>query len=178
MIELYWKKRLYSYNGFAPVKQKYDSNIYRVNPHRRAFFQQQIKWLQLLQVAIDETSSQGKMKKLEQVLFHSDFGHPEFNLEQYIPECYGTEKDISSEVRKGTITLQSCEYSMTFSHGQVLALQMSAESIGGVLIPKIEMFDMTKMSNIVFYIWKIQSNILSNIQQSPQRTITIHPMTT
>ncbi|VDI54193.1 Hypothetical predicted protein [Mytilus galloprovincialis] len=143
VLELKWKKRLYSYNGFAPIKWQEDE-IYKVDPHNRAFFQQQQKWMQLLQVMIDEKSSHEKLKKLTQTLFNSNFGHPELNLDRYFPECCGTETDISSEVKKDKITLQSCEYSMTFSPGQVLALQMSEESVNGVLFPQIEMFDMTK----------------------------------
>ncbi|XP_052090428.1 helicase with zinc finger domain 2-like [Mytilus californianus] len=144
ILELQWKKRLYSYNGFAPIKRQGEDKIYRVNPHNRAFFQQQNKWKQLQQAVIDEKTSHGKLKKLEKIFFNGDLGHPEANLEEYIPACFKTERDVSSEVRKGTITLQSCEYSMTFNHGQVLALQMSAESVKGVLIPQIEIFDMTK----------------------------------
>ena len=144
ILELRWKKRLYSYKGYSPIKtHREGSKCYRVNPHNRGFFQQQHKWKKMMEVIIDEKTHEGKIKRVEKIMYNTDLGHPEANLDDYVPECVKTERDVSSEVRKGTITLQSCEYSMTFNHGQILSLQMSAESVKGVLIPQIEIFDMT-----------------------------------
>ncbi|CAG2249998.1 unnamed protein product [Mytilus edulis] len=84
-------------------------------------------------------------------------------------------RDISSESRKGKTTLQSCEYSMTFNHGQVLALNMSAESVKGVLIPQIVLFDMTKnvkccllhVKDPIKYLEKYSTNSTKDFYEKP-----------
>jgi hypothetical protein len=63
----------------------------------------------MMEVIIDEKTHEGKIKRVERIMYNTDLGHPEANLDDYVPECTKTERDVSSEVRKGTITLQSCE---------------------------------------------------------------------
>jgi hypothetical protein len=158
---LTWSKRLYSFNGYSPIKTKDQrDNGYRVNPHNRGFFQQQKKWKQMLECLTSQQTPHGKMKKLLKIIYNDDLGNSKENIDKLlenIPSCYDTVNDVSSEVRKGDITLQNCQFSMTFNHQQVLALQMSAASVKGVFIPQIEMFDMT--SNVKFCLLHVKDPI-------------------
>lgn len=161
ILELTWSKRLYSFNGYSPIKTKDQrDNGYRVNPHNRGFFQQQKKWKQMLECLTSQQTPHGKMKKLLKIIYNDELGNSKENIDKLlenIPSCYDTVNDVSSEVRKGDITLQNCQFSMTFNHQQVLALQMSAASVKGVFIPKIEMFDMT--SNVKFCLLHVKDPI-------------------
>ncbi|XP_052090433.1 helicase with zinc finger domain 2-like [Mytilus californianus] len=147
ILELTWKKRLYSFDGYTPIKKKeIKQDSYRLNPHNRGFFQQQRKWKVILENLTSAKSPKEKMKRLRKIINDIGLGDSKENVDKLlgnVPSCFETERDVSSEVREGPITLQSCQFTMTFNHQQIVPLQLSAEYVKGVLIPQIEIFDMT-----------------------------------
>ncbi|XP_052090430.1 helicase with zinc finger domain 2-like [Mytilus californianus] len=173
ILELTWKKRLYSFNGYTPIKKKeIKEDGYRLNPHNRGFFQQQRKWKQILERFTAAKSPKDKMKKLLETINDDGLGDSKENVDKLVenvPSCFKTVKDVSSEVREGSITLQSCQFTMTFNHQQIIPLQLSAESVKGVLIPQIEIFDMTKNVKHCFLHVKDPIKYLEQYATSPSK---------
>ncbi|CAC5384456.1 unnamed protein product [Mytilus coruscus] len=173
ILELTWKKRLYSFNGYTPIKKKETKQDgYRLNPHNRGFFQQQRKWKVILETFTSAKSPKDKMKRLIKIFNDERIGDSKENgdkLLEYVPACNETERDVSSEVREGPITLHSCEFTMTFNHQQILPLQLSAESVRGVLIPQIEIFDMTNNVKHCFQHVKDPVKYLEQYATSPSK---------
>ncbi|CAG2250000.1 unnamed protein product [Mytilus edulis] len=173
ILELTWKKRLYSFNGYTPIRTKdLRQDGYRLNPHNRGFFQQQRKWKVILESFTSAKSPKDKMKQLLRIINDDGLGHSKENVDKLvenIPSCFETVKDVSSEVREGSITLQSCQFTMTFNHKQVVPLQLSAESVKGVLIPQIEIFDMTKNVKHCFLHVKDPVKYLEQYATSPSK---------
>ncbi|CAG2250014.1 unnamed protein product [Mytilus edulis] len=112
------------------------------------------------------------MKTLLKIINDIGFGNSRENVDKLldnVPSCYETERDVSSEVREGPITLQSCQFTMTFNHQQILPLQLSAESVKGVVIPQIEIFDMTKNVKHCFLHVKDPIKYLEQYATSPSK---------
>ncbi|CAG2250010.1 unnamed protein product [Mytilus edulis] len=173
ILELTWKKRLYSFNGYTLTQTKETKQDgYRLNPHSRGFFQKLRKWKVILEDFTSAKSQKDKMKRLKKIFNDKKNGNSKENtykLLDYIPACYKTEPDVSSELREGPITLQSCQFTMTFNHQQILPIQLSAESVRGVLIPQIEIFDMTNNVKHCFLHVKDPIKYLEQYATSPSK---------
>ncbi|CAC5384453.1 unnamed protein product [Mytilus coruscus] len=174
ILELTWKKRLYSFDGYTPIKKKElkPPDSYRLNPHNRGFFQQQRKWKVILENLTSSKSPKEKMERLLKIINDIGLGDSRENVDkflEYVPSCFETERDVSSEVREGPITLQSCQFTMTFNHQQILPLQLSAESVKGVFIPQIEIFDMTNNIKHCFLHFKDPIKYLEQYATSPSK---------
>ncbi|XP_048757563.2 helicase with zinc finger domain 2-like [Ostrea edulis] len=134
---LLWQQRLYSFTGYAPKIRLMNKGLpVRIDPHQRVTYQQLPKWQKILKAILDSRHSQ-----LKGAFFGTD--HPDVNMSQSVPACFNTEADVSSEVRDGNVIQQCCEFSMSLSHGQILAVQLMAEPKKGVMVPSVQMVDVT-----------------------------------
>ncbi|XP_062574957.1 helicase with zinc finger domain 2-like isoform X1 [Saccostrea cucullata] len=141
LASLYWQQRLYSFTGYAPHMrfQKRGPTV-RIDPHQRVTYQQYPKWQKILKVILN-----GKTSHLKEAFKEAFFGtdHPDVNMSQSVPACFNTESDVTSEVRGGNIIQQCCEFSMSLNHGQILAVQLTAEPKKGVMVPTVQMVELT-----------------------------------
>lgn len=158
---LTWQQRLYSHTGYAPkIQFLKKAPIVRIDPHQRVVFQQIPKWQKILKAIINR-----KDNHLKEAFFGTD--HPDVNMSKSVPACFNTETDVSSEVRDGNIIQQCCDFSMSFSHGQILAIQLSAEPRKGVIVPTVQMVDIT--NNVKLCIQHISDPVKCFARYSSQR---------
>lgn len=85
-----------------------------------------------------------------------------------------TENDESMKKREicPIITKQACKFSMTFSHGQVVALQLSANVQKGILTPYLQTLDMTQ--NVKFCIEHMRDPVLCLEKYSVEKTKSVY----
>ena len=140
ILTLTWQRRIYSATGFC-IRYRYQRNkkfeTQRIDPHQRTVFHQMLKWRNITREILDE-----KYKRLGSAFRNPDT--PDVNMEKSVKACFNTETDVSSEVPRGNIVKQKCSYSMSFNHAQVLALQLSAEHERGILVPTVQLLDLTQ----------------------------------
>ncbi|KAK3089644.1 hypothetical protein FSP39_005283 [Pinctada imbricata] len=142
ILTLHWQRRIYSSTAFyhRPRYQRLKKfDCQRIDPHQRSVFQQLLKW----QNVTKEIVSERHPKHLSKAFKNTDT--PDVDMIKNIPACFNTELDVSSEVPKGTnIVHQKCNFSMTFNHAQVVAIQLHAEPERGIFVPSIQLLDMTR----------------------------------
>lgn len=160
MVALKWHRRIYSRTerpprpkssgrGYVHTPPEHGGPYQRIDPHQKTEFQQLTKWLALIKVMCNERAS----SELHAILRNTSVA----NIHRYVPSTFYTELDINSEIKREEqnnsndegnttntiITEQFSKYSMSFCHGQVIAVQMSSDFTKGILLPKPELFDMT-----------------------------------
>ena len=147
LLELKWMQRIYNISG-KPVStvdclytDKKMAFCKQINPHANAKFVMQETWKSILKLVIQNSCSERKM------LLHTDMekvirevADDDQNL---IEVCRNTVLDHSSEVETGNVIKQGCEYTMLFSRGQIVSVQVSSELQKGILSPSLQLFDMT-----------------------------------
>lgn len=112
-----------------------------INPHIRTKFVHQERWKEIITNVL-----QDKNQELKQIMYQGEFSRldKDGDLHNFVPACKNTVLDHSSEVRDWEVTRQACELSMSISRGQVVSVQLTAELERGVLVPSLQMFNMTK----------------------------------
>ncbi|XP_061168138.1 helicase with zinc finger domain 2-like [Saccostrea echinata] len=158
---LSWQQRLYSFTGYAPKMRFQKKGLtVRIDPHQRVTYQQFPKWQKILKVILS-----GKTSHLKEAFFGTD--HPDVNMSQSVPACFNAESDVSSEVRDGNIIQQCCEFSMSLNHGQILAVQLTAEPKKGVMVPTVQMVELT--NNVKLCLQHIEDPVKYFARYSTQR---------
>ncbi|XP_022318580.2 3'-5' exoribonuclease HELZ2-like [Crassostrea virginica] len=148
LLNLKWLQRLYDVTG-KPVtragwlgKDAKEAFCKRINPHTKAKFVMQETWKTILNVIVEE-----KFTELQRMLTitrnDDNFGLDE-DKHNFVKACKDTVLDHSSEVETGNVIKQGCEYSMSFSRGQIVSVQVSSEPQKGILSPSLQLFDMTR----------------------------------
>jgi hypothetical protein len=143
---LQWVKRLYDVTGKPKVSWKKlsyrerETFCKKINPNIKSKFITQETWKVLLSGVINN-----KLPELREYLLTG--GLEDLCLDKegynYVDGCHETVFDHSSEVESGNVIKQGCEYSMTFTRGQVVCVQLSAEPQKGILSPSLQLYDMT-----------------------------------
>nr|XP_022316697.1 helicase with zinc finger domain 2-like [Crassostrea virginica] len=147
LLNLKWLQRLYDVTG-KPVtragwlgKDAKEAFCKRINPHTKAKFVMQETWKTILNVIVEE-----KFTELQRMLTitrnDDNFGLDE-DRHNFVEACKDSVLDHSSEVETGNVIKQGCEYSMSFSRGQIVSVQVSSEPQKGILSPSLQLFDMT-----------------------------------
>lgn len=191
-VVLKWKRRIYSTDG-KPPKPKDDNKGYqvspaiygpfqRLDPHQRITAQKLINWCTLLKAMLNRS------ERIPSEIRH--MGNT--NISQSIPTTVDSEYDINSEIsfrRKSSnesnktkglqkkvksnvvVIDQYCNFTMSFSHGQIIAVQLSSEFEKGILTPKPQLIDMT--GNIKFCLQHISDPVqcfehYSSVKTSPK----------
>ncbi|XP_062574961.1 helicase with zinc finger domain 2-like isoform X5 [Saccostrea cucullata] len=161
LASLYWQQRLYSFTGYAPnIRFQKKGSTVRIDPHQRVTYQQFSKWQKILKLILS-----GKNSQLKDAFFGTDY--QDVNMSQSVPACFNTESDVSSEVRDGNIIQQCCEFSMSFNHGQILAVQLTAEPKKGVMVPTVQMVELT--NNVKLCLQHIEDPVKYFARYSTQR---------
>ncbi|XP_062574962.1 LOW QUALITY PROTEIN: helicase with zinc finger domain 2-like [Saccostrea cucullata] len=159
IMTLNWLLRIYDVSGKPNRDERKAQRLHwlseearkevckRINPHARTKFVLQERWKEiLLQVVRGEfqnleysiTGPQGKTSR------PGSKGEMDEDLHNYVPACKDTIIDHSSEVEDGEVIRQACRFSMSLSRGQVVCVQITAEPQKGVLVPSLQLLDMTK----------------------------------
>ena len=162
IMTLKWLLRVYDVSGKPSKEDRMEQRLHwlseeakkevckRINPHARTKFIHQEKWKEILGLI-----TKGKSHELENAIFIDHTNPKGFtrsknkkevdeDLHNYVPACKDTILDHSSEVDKEEVVRQACRFSMSFSRGQVVCVQITAEPQKGVLVPSLQLFDMTK----------------------------------
>ncbi|XP_062574963.1 helicase with zinc finger domain 2-like [Saccostrea cucullata] len=164
-LVLQWLRRLYDVNGKPHANWKMLSYRERetfskkINPNLKTKFIPQETWKIFLSAVI-----KNKLPELREFLL--DEGIEDLNLKKdgynFIDGCHETVFDHTSEVESGNVIKQACEYSMTFTRGQVFCVQLSAEPQRGILSPTLQLFDMTSSINYCLQHTRDPIKFLSN----------------
>lgn len=86
------------------------------------------------------------------------------------PACCNTVNDVSSEVRGGgTFAQQTCSYSLSFIYGQLLVIQMCAESQRGILTPMPQLLDITPNVKICLHHTRDPLGVLTSRTTKPAK---------
>ncbi|XP_048763558.2 helicase with zinc finger domain 2-like isoform X2 [Ostrea edulis] len=145
-LELQWIKRLYDVTGKPKASWKRlsyrekETFCKKINPNLKSKFIKQETWKVFLSGVIKH-----KLPELREYLLAG--GLEDLCLDRdgynYVDGCHETVFDHSSEVESGNVIKQGCEYSMTFTRGQIVCVQLSAEPQKGILSPSLQLYDMT-----------------------------------
>lgn len=161
IMTLHWLLRLYDVSGKPNKEERKAQRLHwlseeakkevckRINPHARTKFIQQERWKEILGKVLKEeyeeiTESILIQQKNALSSNSRDKKEADEDLHNYVPACKDTVLDHSSEVEDGEVIRQACAFSMSFSRGQVVCVQITAEPQKGVLVPSLQMLDMTK----------------------------------
>ncbi|XP_061168139.1 helicase with zinc finger domain 2-like [Saccostrea echinata] len=149
-LVLQWLRRLYDVNGKPNASwqklsyRERETFSKKINPNLTTKFIPQETWKIFLSAVI-----KNKLPELRQFLLEG--GTEDLNLlgdgYNFIDGCHETVFDHTSEVESGNVIKQACEYSMTFTRGQVFCVQLSAEPHRGIFSPTLQLFDMTSSIN-------------------------------
>ncbi|XP_061168140.1 helicase with zinc finger domain 2-like [Saccostrea echinata] len=146
-LVLKWLQRLYDITGKPVSREGWLSPdakaafCKQINPHTRARFIGQETWKTVLTMTLGENRSD--LRRILTGRYTEDtFGLDE-DKHNFVDTCTDTVLDHSSEVESGNVIKQGCEYSMSFSRGQIMCIQISAEPKGGIFSPSFQLFDMT-----------------------------------
>lgn len=133
LFTLSWIQRLYSPNAFGayPMGTISRKEPVKIDPHQRVIFVSLQKWKKFLECMVYRN-----LKYLETDTFEEE------TLVQR-RECEGTHLDVTSESNDGIIRKLQSEFSLTFSRGQVIPVQIGCEKKDGFLVPKIQMLELT-----------------------------------
>lgn len=132
-MTLKWNNRIYSLKRVTKNPPK-ENEYLRIDPNQNVQFHQLKKWVKIMLALL-----KCKTKNIHSLLVAAD--QPAGN--QQIPTTWHTVNDVSSEVRGGYFAQQTCNYSMSFSYGQLVVIQMSAEPEKGIMTPLPQLLDIT-----------------------------------
>lgn len=139
LVELKWKRRVYSHTGYSPFTNQQNEGRKRIDPHQRARFIHFSGWMDMLKAVVE-----GKTQKLKSV-FTEENSIERYKLKKWVPQCFNTVTDVTSEVRGDeNIIKQCCDFSLSITHGQILGIQITAEPVKGTLVPVPQMFDVSR----------------------------------
>ncbi|XP_011437288.3 3'-5' exoribonuclease HELZ2 [Magallana gigas] len=148
VMMLKWSQRLYDVTRKPVTSVVLSEPIAReavckqINPHTKARFVMQETWKTILKMIVEENIS-GLKQFFTETHIDDNFGLDE-DKHDFVDACKNTVLDHSSEVDNGNIIKQGCEYSLSFSRGQIVTVQLSAEPEKAILSPSMQLFDMTR----------------------------------
>ena len=129
-VKATWRRRVYDHKGMAPNYPPDRGHSLTINPHKHVLKIALNTWARLLLAASENR-----------------FGDVKRSLASADEQPHGTGlDDISTECYQLEYLQPNTKFSMTFSRGQTVAVQMSAEQDNGMMVPKPMMY---KMSNNV-----------------------------
>ncbi|XP_061196373.1 helicase with zinc finger domain 2-like [Saccostrea echinata] len=132
IMTIKWHSRIYSLSMKTRNPPKENAYL-RLNPHQMIEFQSTRKWMNLLKSVLMN----------ERTNFMPLFNERKIHTYQ-VPECTDTVNDVCSEVVGGYLKNQICKYSFSINYGQMLRIQLSAEPIRGIMLPVLQLLDITK----------------------------------
>lgn len=150
-LVLRWKKRIYSASvserlprpknvkiGYQRSKEEYQ----KIDPYQKSIYKLTSTWIKFIQTLLSGATAD----QLERALGSDD-------IEENIPSTFDSEIDINSELNRSDdiesldshtmFQQQFCKFSHTFSHGQILELQLSAEMQNGFMKTNIDFLNLT-----------------------------------
>lgn len=151
-----WRKRLYDFvekPKYKPLK----GNEYKINPHTGVVFLPVHQWARILRATTDEHG-----EDLSRAI-----GNASVTLHR---EGY---EDVSTECQNPLKIQPNTKFSMTFSRGQQLKIQMSASPNKGVITPKPVLYCMTK--NIHFCLQHTENPVLTLYRYETRPTCDQYP---
>ena len=127
-IRAKWRKRLYDLTGVPSVSSGSSRDTLRLNPHPGMVLLPVWEWAKLLKSGIDRRwrDFQTNARSARYIL-------PDSGL------C-----DVNTEMNDISKLQPSTTFSLSFTRGQSLKVQMSAEAQKGLLAPKLQLFNVTK----------------------------------
>lgn len=156
-MTLKWKNRIYSLR--RETKNPPNENFLRIDPNQNVQFHHLKKWINIIQDLF-----KGNMKNIYSILKNAP------PLNQHVPACFNTVNDVSSEVRGGgTFAQQTCSYSLSFMYGQLLVIQMCAESQRGILTPMPQLLDITPNVKICLHHTRDPLGVLTSRTTEPAK---------
>ncbi|CAC5394759.1 unnamed protein product [Mytilus coruscus] len=155
-LVLKWKKRIYSVKKMAPRGRNPKTGYIRsteeyqkIHPHQNANFQKVTTWVRYMKLLTAGASS----SQLKKELTLDSLRSASFR-DRYLPSTFNTELDINSELQNPNtkesendhviFPEQFSQFSYSFSHGQCLAVQISADMRNGLLIPTVDLLSLTR----------------------------------
>lgn len=162
-MTLKWKNRIYSLR--RETKNPPNENFLRIDPNQNVQFHHLRKWINIIQHFF-----KGNTKDI-----YSMFENAPASKQQ-VPACFNTVNDVSSEVRGGgTFAQQTCSYSLSFIYGQLLVIQMCAESQKGILTPMPQLLDITPNVKICLHHTRDPLGVLTSRTTKPAKGKYISP---
>lgn len=153
-----WKNRIYS---LKRVTRNSPKECYlRIDPNQNVQFHRLKKWVEIIQALFND-----KTKNIHSLMCTNDDQYSN----QQIPACVNTVNDVSSEVRGGTFAQQTCSYSLSFIYGQILHIQMCADSQRGMLTPMPQLLDITPNVKICLQHTRDPLGILTSTATKPTK---------
>lgn len=133
LFTLSWVQRLYSPYAYAsfPGGTVSIREPVKLDPHQRVIFLSLEKWKKLLDYLVNRN-----IKFLDIDIFEKE------TLVK-CRECVGTHTDVTSESKDGIIKKLQSEFTLTFSKGQIISVQIGCEKKGGLPVPEIQMLELT-----------------------------------
>ncbi|XP_061168179.1 helicase with zinc finger domain 2-like [Saccostrea echinata] len=164
IMTLNWLLRIYDVSGKPNRDERKAQRLHwlsdearkevckRINPHARTKFVLQERWKEILLKVVrgEYHDLENSITVLQGKALYKDSNKPDCNkevdedLHNYVPACKDTLLDHSSEVEDGEVIRQACRFSMSLSRGQVVCVQITAEPQKGVLVPSLQLLDMSK----------------------------------
>lgn len=125
-VTIVWKKRLYDFyvRPKKPQDRGYDLNL---NPHKDAVFIPVYEYAKMLQYIVE-----AHVEDLSRAVTRARVSCHKAGLDDVSTECFNT-----LQIKPRT------EFSMRFSRGQQIKVQMTATQSKGMLTPKLMLYDMT-----------------------------------
>ncbi|XP_062578568.1 helicase with zinc finger domain 2-like [Saccostrea cucullata] len=153
-----WQNRIYSLKRITKNPPK-ENDYLRIDPHQKVQFRHLKKWVNTIQALLSK-----KTRNIYSLMLGED---PISN--QQIPASWNTVNDVSSEVRGGHFAQQVCNYSLSFNYGQMVSIQMCAESERGILTPLPQLFDITPNVKICLQHARDPLGVLSKMATKPTK---------
>ncbi|XP_060082145.1 helicase with zinc finger domain 2-like [Ylistrum balloti] len=142
ILSLTWHKRIYSQKEVERLIIN-SRDVRRIDPHQRVSFQQLSRWRDVLKACVDQDSNKFENKMSVNACYNKNE-----KIRKSVPTCTKTESDVSCENMEGALLSNSCKFSMSFSHAQILTVQFGADTNKGVLEPSPQILELT--NNVKF----------------------------
>ncbi|KAK3600371.1 hypothetical protein CHS0354_015987 [Potamilus streckersoni] len=129
IVTLEWRKRLYEFGDSSTVAR----HISRFDPNQHVVYVLYEHWVHALQSALRENAGGifETFRNIPPMLYR-------------LPSSYDTVEDVSMETNDSRMKEPHSRFSTTFVYGQVIKIQMMATVQKGILVPCIQLYDMTR----------------------------------
>ncbi|XP_021359819.1 helicase with zinc finger domain 2-like isoform X2 [Mizuhopecten yessoensis] len=136
IISLAWHKRIFSHTEVGR------SNIcrgeVRIDPHQKTSFQELSRWKDVMKACVNQNTDE-----FQQIMSVNAHYHEDDQMRGRVPACTQTVNDISCEDNKNAFPSYSCDFTMSFSHAQILSVQVGADCNKGILEPSLQLLELT-----------------------------------
>ncbi|XP_053394362.1 helicase with zinc finger domain 2-like isoform X2 [Mercenaria mercenaria] len=140
-VKAMWRKRLYNFSE-APDYPPDKGNEHKLNPHRGVVLLPMHEWARMLRATTDEHEDD-----LARAVKNAGASHHRGGFD-----------DVSTECRNPLKIQPNTKFSMLYSRGQQLKIQMSASPNKGIITPKPVLYSMT--NNIKFCLQHTENPVL------------------